>query len=145
MPPQRPVFLTSMLSRDNLSNPHDLDLWVNPMKPSNDTSWWKTILQINRDPPKIVPVMVQTKIWSSSVTLTLLERMLQIAHLHVIENNCAKLFCNPSTTAQVMVRKNSDRHMHAHTPNCHCDNCVLLTESGLYKNVILIFDLDRGP
>ena len=38
-----------------------------------------------------------------------------MAHPHMTENNCVKLFFNPSTIAEVMVRTNSDRrcaHIH---------------------------------
>ena len=48
-----------------------------------------------------------------------------------MENNCVKLFRNPSTIVEVMVRANldrwTDRQTHAHTLNCHCDNYVSLT------------------
>ena len=72
------------------------------------------------NPFKIVGVMVQTKIWPSSVTLTLglPEPMFQMAHLHVMENNCVKLFWNPSTIVEVMVQTFSDGLKHACTHIC---------------------------
>ena len=41
------------------------------------------------NPSKIVRVLVQTKVWSLSVTLTLglPEQLFQMAHLHMMENN----------------------------------------------------------
>ena len=44
-----------------------------------------------------------------------------------MENNCVKLFCNPSTIASYGPDK------HAHTPNCCCNNYVMLTASWLNK------------
>ena len=62
--------------------------------------------------------MVWTKIWPSSVKLTL-SLPEQMAHLHMIENHCVKLLWNPSTNVDVMVQPNSDgrtdRQMQAHT------------------------------
>ena len=64
--------------------------------------------------------------------------MFQMSHLCVIENSCVKIVRNPSKIVEVMVLTNSDRRMqarmHAHTPNYHCDNYVLLTAGGLNKN-----------
>ena len=56
--------------------------------------------------------MVQTKISPLNVTLTLglPEQMFQMAHLHVMVNNCVKLFSNPSTNVDVMIKTNSDTH-----------------------------------
>ena len=68
------------------------------------------------NPSNIVGVMIQTKIWHSSVTLTLglPKRMMQMAHLHMMENNCVKLFWNPSTIVVVMIWKNMDGRTHTH-------------------------------
>ena len=69
--------------------------------------------------------------------------MFQMAHLHVIENNCVKSFGNPSTFVEVMIRTNSNARTHArtsihprthkHTPNYHSNNYVSLTATGLDK------------
>ena len=99
------------------------------------------------NPSKLSGAMIRTKIWPSSVTLTLglPEWMLQMVHVHIMENNCVKLFWNPSTIVEVMVLTNSDGPMHrcmqwfTHTPNCHCDNYVLLTTSGLHKKYLQTF------
>ena len=109
------------------------------MKPSNGTTSHvgKQLSNLYLNPSNIVGVLVWTKIWPLSVTLTmgLPERMFQMAHLHVMENHCVKLIWNLSTSVKVMVLKNSDSHMHtqmhSHTPNWHCDNYVSLTASSL--------------
>ena len=94
---------------------------------------------------KIAGVMVRTKIWPSSVTLTLglPERIFQITHLPRMENNCVTSFWSPLTTAEAMVQTNSD----GQTLACMHGRCiytkllfyyVLLTTSGLHNNVALI-------
>ena len=45
-----------------------------------------------------------------ALILNLLEQMFQMAHLTVMEVNCAKLFWNPSTVVEVMDRQYSDAH-----------------------------------
>ena len=50
-----------------------------------------------------------------TLTLGLPEQMFQMAHLHVKENYCVKLFSSPSTTVEVIVGTNSDGQRHAHT------------------------------
>ena len=55
--------------------------------------------------------MARTRFRPSSLTLTLgqPERMFQMSNLHVIENNCVKLFLNTATIiVEGMVRNNSD-------------------------------------
>ena len=66
------------------------------------------------NPSKFAGIMVRTKIWPSSVTLTLClpEQMFQMAHLHIMVNNCVKLFWNPSTIIEVMVLTFSGTHTH---------------------------------
>ena len=89
--------------------------------------------------------MVWTKIQPSSVTLTLglPERIFQIAHLLIMEkilSNCFEIHCIIIVYIEVMVQTNLDRRTHAsmnshtHTPNCHYDNYVSHTTSGLDKN-----------
>ena len=63
--------------------------------------------------------------------LGLPEQMFQMTHLHMMKNNCVKLFQNPSTIVEVLVRTNLDAHTDVHTPNCHRDNYVSLTARGL--------------
>ena len=100
-----------MLSKDNLSSPHDLDLQMAHLHMMENNCvklfWnWSTIVQVRK----------WTKIWPSSVTLTfsLPEWMFQMANLHVMEKYSVKLFWNPSTIVEVMVRINSDGQMHIH-------------------------------
>ena len=50
--------------------------------------------------------------------------MFQMAHLHVMEDNCVKIFWNPTTIVNAMVRTNSDGRRDAHTPNYYCINCL---------------------
>ena len=78
-------------------------------------------------------------IWPSNVTLmfNLTEQMFQIALVLRDENNCAKLFWNPCTNVQVMVRHTHPCTMLAHTLNWSCNNYVSLTTSWLDKNEIL--------
>ena len=49
--------------------------------------------------------MVPPKIRPLSVTLGLPEGIFQMALLHVMENNCVKLFSNPSTIVEVMAER----------------------------------------
>ena len=60
-----------------------------------------------------------------------------------MENNCVKLFRNPSATVKVMVQTVSDgwTHKGTHTPNCHFDNYVLLTASRLNKKPQFIYSV----
>ena len=124
---------TKRLSEDDMSCPRDLDLWSWPWVHLNKCfkwhiySWWRTIVKIyNWNPSKIVGVLVRTKLWPSRVTLTLgiPERMFQMAHLNVMENNWVKIFWNLSTTVEVTVRTNSDRRTHRHM---HIHQTVIVT------------------
>ena len=82
--------------------------------------------------------MVRTKIWPSSVTLTLgqAEWMFQMAHLNMIENNSLKLFWNSSTIVELQKLLSGSIWMDAHTHwRMHIrkllfNNYVLLTPSG---------------
>ena len=75
--------------------------------------------------------------WHWPLTLGLPERMFQLAYLQEMENNCVKSFWNSSTIVEVMILTNSDtrvhKHTQTHTPNCHGNNFVSLTASGLDK------------
>ena len=64
-------------------------------------------------------------IWPSRVTFNLPDQMFQMAFLLLKENNCAKLFWNPSTNVQVMAWTKPDGRMHAQ----HCTHaCIYTTE-----------------
>ena len=75
-------------------------------------SWRRTIAQIHVE----IHLKFPAKILPSSVTLTLdlPEGMFQMAHLHVMENNCVKLAWNQSTIIEVMVQTYLDGRMHIH-------------------------------
>ena len=110
---------TRRLFKENIFSPHDLDLWPTWINVSNRRSThdgeqlWKSILKFIQN----CRSYGLTKIWLSSLTLILdlPERMFQMAHLHVIENNSVILFWNPSAIVEVTVRTNLDGCRHACT------------------------------
>ena len=53
--------------------------------------------------------------------------MFQMAHLHLTENICVKLFWNPSTIVEVMVWTNSDRCTHERRQWTHIHKTVIVT------------------
>ena len=68
--------------------------------------------------------MVPTKIRPLSLTLSLPERMFQVAHLHVMENNLNHIILKSIHSCKSYGLDKIgklDRHTHAHIPNCHDD------------------------
>ena len=91
------------------------------------------------NPSKIIGVMVRTKILPSSVTLTLSlpERIFQMAHLHCDgERKCQIIAKSIRNCRSYGLDKfgRTDAHTNTHKPNCYCNNYVSLTASGLSKN-----------
>ena len=62
-----------------------------------------------------------------TLTFDLPKLNLQMGHLPMMENNCVKLFCNPSTIVEVLEWTNLDTCTHIH-------QTVVVTTSGLDKN-----------
>ena len=88
-------------------------------------SWWRTTVQIYIEiHPKLYEVWSRQKfdlqLWPWPCAY--LNECFKMAHLHVMANNCFKLFWNPSTIVEVMVQTNSNGRMdtctqkHIHQP-----------------------------
>ena len=48
--------------------------------------------------------------WSMNLTLDLSEQMIEMEHSLMTENNCAKLYWNPSVNIEVKLRATPDRN-----------------------------------
>ena len=143
---ERSNIKTRRLSRDNSSSPHDLDLWPIQMKPSNFTSTHdgeqlcKFILKSTQNCRSYGSNKNLTFRPSSVIlTLGLPEQMIQMAHLHVMENYsllCQIILKSIHSCRSYGLDKFGSTHkqMHAHTWNCCCNKYASLITSGPDKN-----------